>query len=142
MSSSYLKALPYAASALAGALAVYLWHDAVVSRMERDAAQAKAEAAQDLQAEQTKAQKEVAKIEQYYHDKIQAGLAAIPEPATQRVFIRAACPAVPEAGDSGVDSSARAELDADHRRLVRDLRAGAVRLENKLAACQAILKAE
>lgn len=41
--SSYFKALPYAACALAGALVVYLWHDAVVSRIERDAANKQAE---------------------------------------------------------------------------------------------------
>ena len=41
--SSYFKAIPYAACALAGAIAVYLWHDAVVSRIERDAANKQAE---------------------------------------------------------------------------------------------------
>ena len=122
----------------AGVGAMYLYHSAVVSGINESVALERQKAAEQAQTVAAKAQREVSKIEQYHYEKLQSGLASVPEPV--RVFVKAKCPAVPAAGVSGVDSGVGAELDADHRRLVYQLRQGTVRLESKLSACQAILK--
>ncbi len=117
---------------------MWLYHSAVVSDMQARAAIERAEHAEALQRATITAQKEVAKIDQYYTDKMRADLAAVPEP--KRVYIRATCPSVPDSGLSSVDTGARAELDADSRRLVRELRLGIIGVEAKLGACQALLR--
>lgn len=135
----YLTAIKYGATAAAGAFAMWLWHSSVVSGMEATAALEQARHAQDLQAAQTTAQKEVARIEQYHYDKMQRAIADLPKP--DRVFIRAKCPSVPAANLSGVDTGERAELDAEGRSTLRELRIGILRVEEKLGACQALLLA-
>lgn len=133
-----LTVLRYALPAIAGAFAMWLYHSAVVSDMRADVALERQKYAEQSQAVAVKAQKEVAKIEQYHYDKMQRAVAELPKP--RRVFVRATCPSLPAADLSGVDTGARAELDADGRQLVRELRIGIVRVEEKLAACQDILQ--
>jgi hypothetical protein len=117
---------------------MWLYHDAAISGINETVAVERQKYAEQAQMVAAKAQKEVARIEQYHYEKLQSRLAAVPDP--ERVYVRANCPKLPATGDTGVDSGAGAELDADHRRLVLQLRKGAVRLEEKLAACQSILK--
>lgn len=133
----YLTAIKYGSVAAAGAFAMWLWHSSVVSGMETTAANERASHAVELQLAQTTAQKEVARIEQYHYDKMQRAIADLPKP--DRVFVKAKCPSVPAANLSGVDTGERAELDADGRQLVRELRVGILRVEEKLGACQALL---
>lgn len=135
----YLEAIKYGSTAAAGAFAMWLWHSAVVSGMEADTASSQMLHAIELQAATTRAQKEVSRIEQYHYDKMQRAIADIPEP--KRVFVRAACPSVRTSGLPGLDSGKGAELDADSRKLVLRLRAGILRIETKLAACQDFLNA-
>lgn len=135
----YLSAIKYGATAAAGAFAMWLWHSAVVSDMQADAANRDRLHAIELQASQVRAQKEVARIEQYHYEKTQRAIAAVPEP--KRVYVRANCPSVPAADLSGVDTGARAELDAAGRSTVLQLRRGIERVQGKLAACQELLKA-
>lgn len=88
---------------------------------------------------QKNAQAEVARIDQYWHDKMQRDLAAVPNP--KRVLVNAKCPSLPATGNTGMDSGAgKPELDEDGRQALRELRLGIVRLEKKLAACQEILR--
>lgn len=134
----YLSLIKYGSTFAAGLLAMWLYHSAVVSGMNEAVALERQKAAEQLQTVAAKAQKEVAKIDQYWYEKMQRELAAVPEPG--RVFIRAKCPAVSATGNPSVDDGARAELGADHRQLVRELRQRALRLENKLAAWQALAK--
>jgi hypothetical protein len=130
--------LKYAIPAIAGAFAVWLYHSAVISDMRADAATERAMHAEALQFATVSAQKEVAKIDQYYTDKRRTDLAAVPEP--KRVYVRANCPSLSAADLPGVDTGTRAELDANSRRLVRELRLGIISVEAKLAACQALLR--
>lgn len=134
----YLSAIKYGGVAAAGAFAMWLWHSSVVSGMQADAANERANHAVQLQAAQVRAQKEVARIEQYHYEKTQRAIAAIPEP--KRVYVRANCPSVPAVDLSGVDTGTRAELDADGRSVVLQLRRGIERVQGKLAACQELLK--
>jgi hypothetical protein len=134
----YLTAIKYAAPAIAGAFAMWLYHSAVVSDIRADAAVERQVYAEQSQAVAVKAQKEVAKIEQYHYDKMQRAIAGLAKPS--RVFVRANCPSLSSANLSGVDTGERAELDADSRQLVRELRGGILRLEEKLAACQGLLQ--
>ena len=134
----YLTAIKYGGVAAAGAFAMWLWHSSVVSGMQEDAANERSKHAVQLQAAQIAAQKEVARIEQYHYEKTRRAIAAIPEP--KRVYVRANCPSVPAADLSGVDTGARAELDADGRSVVLQLRRGIERVQGKLAACQELLK--
>ena len=64
----------------------------------------------------------------------------------QRLLVRARCPAapgVPQAADRpGVDHGAGAELAADARPDYFALREGLIRVDKKLAACQAALASE
>jgi hypothetical protein len=135
MSIAWIK---YAIPALAGALAVWLYHSAAVSNMRADTANERALNADALQLATITAQKEVAKIDQYYIEKRSFDLAAVPDP--KRVYIKASCPSLPESNLPGVDTGGRAELDADSRKIVRKLRLGVIALESKLAACQALLR--
>lgn len=135
----YLAAIKYGAAAVAGAFFVWLWHSAVVSVMQAETARRDTLHAIELHAAQVRAQKEVARIEQYHYDKTQRAIAAIPEP--KRVYVRASCPDMPPAGLSRVDTGTGAELDADGRSVVLQLRRGIVRVEGKLAACQSLLTA-
>lgn len=123
---------------LAGVWAMYLYHSAVVSGIREDVAVERQKYAEQSQAVAVKAQKEVAKIDQYYYEKMQSGIAAVDAREPERVFIRAKCPGLPVAGDTSVDDGARAELDATSKRLVSELRRRVVRLESKLAAWQAL----
>lgn len=134
----YLAAIKYGATAAAGAFAMWLWHSSVVSDMQAIAASRDRLHAIELQASQVRAQKEVARIEQYHYEKTQRAIAAIPEP--KRVYIRATCPGVSAADISGMGTGPRAELDADGRSVVLRLRQGVVRVEGKLSACQELLK--
>lgn len=134
----YLTAIKFGATAAAGAFSMWLWHSAVVSDMQADTANERMLHAIELQSATTRAQKEVAKIEQYHYDKMQRAIAELPAP--KRVFVRAACPSLPATDLPGVGAGERAELDADSRQLVLQLRRGAVRLETKLAACQDFLR--
>lgn len=135
----YLTAIKYGATAAAGAFAMWLWHSSVVSDMEATASNERASHAAELQQAQTTAQKEVARIEQYHYDKIQRAIADLPKP--DRVFVKAKCPSLPAANLSGVDTGERAELDAEGRSTLRELRIGILRVEEKLGACQALLLA-
>ena len=117
---------------------MWLWHSAVVSDIEADAASRDRLHAIELQAAQVRAQKEVARIEQYHYEKTQRAIAAIPEP--KRVYVNANCPSVPAADLPGVDTGARAELDAAGRSVVLQLRRGIERVQRKLAACQELLR--
>lgn len=118
---------------------MWLYHSAVVSGINESVALERQKAAEQAQTVAAKAQKEVAKIDQYYHEKLQSGLDSVPEPV--RVFVKAKCPSVSAAGVSGVDSGeGKPELDEQGRRTLRELRQGIVRVEAKLQACQAILK--
>lgn len=93
----------------------------------------------DLWVAQKNAQEEVARIDQYWHDKMQRDLAAVPNP--KRVFVNAKCPSLPATGNTGMDSGAgKPELDESGRQALRELRLGIVQVEKKLAACQEILK--
>lgn len=134
----YLSLIKYGSTFAAGLLAMWLYHSAVVSGMDADVAHERQKAAEQAQMVAAKAQKEVAKIDQYWYEKMQRELAAVPDP--ERVYIRAKCPGLPVAGNSSVDDGARAELDAASKRLVSELRRRVVRLENKLAAWQALGK--
>lgn len=134
----YLSAIKYGATAVAGAFAMWLWHSAVVSDIEASAASRDLLHAIELQSAQVRAQKEVARIEQYHYEKTQRAIAAIPEP--KRVYVRANCPSVPAADLPGVDTGAGAELDAAGRSVVLQLRRGIERVQGKLAACQELLK--
>lgn len=138
MIAPYLSLAKYGSVFLAGLFAMWLYHDAAMSQMVADVALERQKAAEQSQLVASKAQKEAAKIDEYFYKKIQSGLAAVPDP--KRVFSRARCPAVPTTGVSGVGAGARAELDADGRSVIRGLRRGIVRVETKLAACQALLK--
>lgn len=92
----------------------------------------------DLWVAQQNAQSEVARIDQYWHDKLQRDLTAVPNP--KRVFVNAKCPGLPATGNPGMDSGAgKSELDESGRQALRELRLGIVRVEKKLAACQAII---
>lgn len=128
----YFSLLKYAIPFLAGVGAMWLYHSAVVSDMRADVALERQEYAEQLQAVSAKAQKEVAKIEQYYYEKLTVSIAALPEP--KRVYVRAAC--VPATGVPGVGEEQRAELDAAGRSTLRRLREGILRLEAKLAFYQ------
>lgn len=131
----------YAAPFMAGVFVMWLYHSAAVSRINESVALERQKAAESSQLVASKAQKEVAKIDQYYHEKLQRELASVPEP--KRVFVRASCPAVPATGVSGVgNGEGKPELDEEGRRLVRDLRQGILRVEGKLEACQAILSGD
>ncbi len=134
----YLGAIKYGSVAAAGAFAMWLWHSSVVSGMQADAADERASHSEAMQRATIAAQKEVARIEQYHYEKTQRAIAAIPEP--KRVFVRATCPSVPAADLSSVDTGARAELNADGRSVVLQLRRGIERVQGKLAACQEFLK--
>lgn len=134
----YLPAIKYGATAAAGAFAMWLWHSAVVSDIEASAASRERLHAIELQAAQVRAQKEVARIEQYHYEKTRLAIAAIPEP--RRVYVRANCPGLPAADLSGVGTGAGAELDAAGRSVVLQLRRGIERVQGKLAACQELLK--
>jgi hypothetical protein len=133
----YLTAIKYGATAAAGAFVMWLWHSSVVSEMQADTASQQMLHAIELHSAQVRAQKQVAKIEQYHYDKMQRAIAAIPEP--RRVFVRANCPSVSATDLPGVDTGERAELNAAGRSAVLQLRRGIVRVEEKLTACQALL---
>lgn len=134
----YLSLLKYGLPFLAGVGAMWLYHSAVVSGIREDVAQERQEYAEQSQAVAVKAQKEVAKVEQYFYEKMQADIAAVDAREPERVFIRARCPGLPVSGDTSVDDGSRAELSAASKRLVSELRRRVVRLESKLAAWQAL----
>lgn len=136
---SWVKPAGYALAFVAGVGAMWLYHSAVVSGINESVALERQKAAEQAQTVSAKAQREVSKIEQYHYEKLQSGLASVPEPV--RVFVKAKCPAVSAAGNPGVDSGVgKPELDDQGRRTLRELRQGIVRVEARLSACQAILK--
>lgn len=133
---SWLKPATYALTFAAGVFFMWLYHSATVSDMRADVARERQEYAEKSQLVAAKAQKEVAKVEQYFYEKMQSGIAAVDAREPERVYIRASCPKLPGADLSGVDAGGRAELDATSRQLVSELRRRIVRLESKLSAWQ------
>lgn len=133
---SWLKPATYAATFAAGVFVMGLYHSAAISNINESVALERQAYSEKLQSESSRLQKEVAKVDEYHYQKYQRELSAVPEP--ERVYIRAKCPGLPVAGNSSVDDGARAELDAASKRLVSELRRRVVRLENKLAAWQAL----
>jgi hypothetical protein len=133
---SYLSAAKYGGIFTAGLFAMWLYHSAVISDIRADAAQGLQVQAEKRQMVAAKAQKEVAKVEQYFYEKMQAGIADIDAREPKRVYINAQCPKLPGTNLSGVDVGKRAELDAASGRLVSELRKRVLRLETKLAAWQ------
>lgn len=102
------------------------YHSYVMRGIELQQANERAQQAISLQMTAAKAQREVSRIDQYWYDKMQRELAAVPNP--RRVFVNAKCPSVPAAGDSSLDSGAgKPELDESGRQTLLDLRRGIVR---------------
>lgn len=135
---SWIKPATYALAFCAGLGVMWLYHSAEISDIRADVALERQEYAEQSQMVAAQAQKEVAKIEQYFYEKMQRELADVPEP--ERVYIRASCPAVPATGNTGMDDGTRAELSTSSKRLVSELRKRILRLENKLAAWQELAK--
>jgi hypothetical protein len=131
----YLSVLKYALPFFAGVALTLLWHSNVMRGVQIERLEQSAE----LVRLQDENQQRIAGIDAKHTAELSAAVAAVP-PVTKRVFIGAKCPAVPAADGAGVDNGARAELGADNRQLVYELRVGAVRMKAKLDACQEILK--
>jgi hypothetical protein len=131
----YLILFRYGATFLAGVALALLWHSNVMRGVQIE----RLEQAAELVRMNNDYQQRTANIDTAHTEALRLAVLSVP-PVNQRVYIRAKCPAVPAGDSAGVDTGARAELDADDRQLVYELRLGAVRMKAKLDACQAVLR--
>jgi hypothetical protein len=130
----YLILFRYGATFLAGVALAFLWHSNVMRGVQIE----RQEQAAELVRMNDDYQQRIATIDTAHTEALRLAVLSVP-PVNQRVYVRAKCPAVPAGDSAGVDTGARAELDADDRQLVHELRLGAVRMKAKLDACQAVL---
>lgn len=131
----WLTALPWRfLSGLAcGAIVVWLWHDASVSRIELHQAQEKAQTLieQSIVATQAdaKASKELSDAQA-----VTSALAA----SNKRLSVRASC--LPASGSAGVDDGAVAELDGIARQAYFNHRSIITRKDAQIAGLQEIIR--
>ena len=131
----YLTLFRYGSAFLAGVALALLWHSNVMRGVQIERLQQAAE----LVRVNDENQQRIAGIDTAHTEALRMAVLSVPS-VNERVYIRAKCPAVPAGDSAGVDAGARAELDADDRQLVYELRLGAVRMKAKLDACQAVLR--
>jgi hypothetical protein len=132
---SYSILFRYGLAFLAGVALALLWHSNVMRGVQIE----RLEQAAELVRMSDDYQQRIAEIDTAHTEALRLAVASVP-PVTKRVYIRAKCPSVPAGEGAGVDTGARAELGAEDRQLVHDLRIGAVRMKAKLDACQAVLR--
>jgi hypothetical protein len=131
----YLILFRYGAAFLAGVALALLWHSNVMRGVQIE----RIEQAAELVRVNDENQQRIAEIDTTHTEALRLAVLSVPS-INERVYIRAKCPAVPAGDSAGVDTGARAELDADDQQLVYELRLGAVRIKAKLDACQAVLR--
>jgi hypothetical protein len=135
----YLSLIKYAIPFVLGVAITLLYHSNAMRGVEIEQLEADRQRIAEIARIKDENQKNIAAIDEKYTAELASAVAAVP-PVAERVYIRAKCPRLPAASGAGVDQTTRAELDADHRQLVHDLRQGALRMKAKLDACQAVLK--